>query len=150
MERRANEQYSVIENHECCKKRGPVIGLFPSGASPERDGDADERGGRRDRVACMVPGICGRGSAVSLGADRSGPSKHSVLHDQHADEDKKRPWSRCLMWSANLPYGLDPDSDSSSKKHHRHDDRCYRFGLAVTERVVVIRVAAGDTKPAPY
>ena len=67
------------------EKRRPIIRALPTTAADQGDGDADECGGGRKRVAAMMPGIGLHGRALDVAPDAVDITEQNFFYHDHHD-----------------------------------------------------------------
>ena len=130
------QESSAIDGDDARRRDGrPAVGRGPGRAAPDGQRNADERGGRGNRIAAMMPGVGDDHVAVRLVADFEHLAKQHFLDHDDAGQHEQRERGRHLMRHHDFANRGDRNADGRSQQHQRHGGRGQRLGFAVAIRM---------------
>ena len=101
--------------------------------------NSDERGGRSQRIAAVMPRVRLDRGALDLSAEAIDVTKEDFFNDDNDDENGEREWCRSVMGRQNFANAFDREASRGCEHAERDDDRGDRFGFAVTVRMGFVR-----------
>src|SRR4029077_15284984 len=149
VESRSQKPDPVGRDDRAGEQRCPIIRTLPALAANQRYRNANKRGGRRKRVAAVMPGIGLHGRTLHVAADPVDVTEQKFLYHDYHYQYPERVRSRTMVRQKNFAHTLNCKTNCSDQYPNCNNDSRDRFGFAVTVGMSCVRRARITLQSSP-